>query len=271
MSTFLIWARRVTPTPGTFKARSLCQRQSSQTRDSSSTLCSSATALSHTRLETLPSCSGARLISALSFLLSNSFVSASPQLSSTHYSRPSTPTQRRTRRPRTSTCLLCMGTTKQSKTRCGTRQEGESSITTCSSRIGCASSLPLLVHFSFSFAATTTTLRASYLPLHSSRVLFTPTFRDKLLEINERHLWVDPSHEEEWSQRSEQEQMQQDDQIFNTARLINCGHFASAVFGDYLHSWVSSCSPFLFLLTLAQDPQSLQRTEPLVARSVRRN
>lgn len=65
--------------------------------------------------------------------------------------------------------------------------------------------------------------------------------------------------------------MKQDDQIFNTARLINCGHFASAVFGDYLHSLVSSCLPFLFVLTLAQDPRSLHRPEPLVAKPIRRN
>lgn len=66
-----------------------------------------------------------------------------------------------------------------------------------------------------------------------------PTLRDKLLEINERGRWTNPSHEDAWDKLSEEKKMTQDDQIFNTARLINCGHFASAVFGDYLHSWVS--------------------------------
>jgi hypothetical protein len=28
--------------------------------------------------------------------------------------------------------------------------------------------------------------------------------------------------------------MAQDDEIFNVARLVNCGHFAGIVFSDYL-------------------------------------
>ena len=67
------------------------------------------------------------------------------------------------------------------------------------------------------------------------------TFRDKLLEINERRRWVHPNDNHAWNKLTEEQKMTQDDQIFNTARLINCGHFASAVFGDYLHSLVPSC------------------------------
>lgn len=72
--------------------------------------------------------------------------------------------------------------------------------------------------------------------LRPSRLLLTPTLRDKLLEINERQRWVNPSQHETWNKLSEEQKMTQDDQIFNTARLINCGHFAFAVFGDYLSS-----------------------------------
>ena len=73
--------------------------------------------------------------------------------------------------------------------------------------------------------------------LQSNRILLTPTLRDKLLDINERQRWVNPSQVEKWGKLSDEQKMQQDDQIFNTARLINCGHFAFAVFGDYLSSW----------------------------------
>jgi linoleate 10R-lipoxygenase len=72
--------------------------------------------------------------------------------------------------------------------------------------------------------------------LHPTQLLPTPTLRDKLLEINERQLWKNPSQHEEWDKLSDEEKMRQDDQIFNTARLINCGHFAFTVFSDYLSS-----------------------------------
>ena len=107
--------------------------------------------------------------------------------------------------------------------------------------------------------------------MSSSPLLFTSTLRDKLLEINERQRWVNPSQHEKWAKLSDEEKMQQDDQIFNTARLINCGHFAFAVFGDYLSSWVSCCLPCFLVLTLDQDPRSRRRPEPLVTRPIRRN
>ncbi|TRM65543.1 heme peroxidase [Schizophyllum amplum] len=53
----------------------------------------------------------------------------------------------------------------------------------------------------------------------------------KLLEINERQRWVDPSELVD----DEKALMEQDEEIFQTARLINCGWFGSAVFADYVH------------------------------------
>lgn len=50
----------------------------------------------------------------------------------------------------------------------------------------------------------------------------------KLLEINEKGRWKCPPPDDE------QARMTQDDEIFNIARLINCGHFAGIVFSDYL-------------------------------------
>ena len=102
----------------------------------------------------------------------------------------------------------------------------------------------------------------------SNRILLTPTLRDKLLEINERQRWVNPSQVEKWGKLSDEQKMQQDNQIFNTARLINCGHFAFAVFGDYLSSWAPCCSPSLPVLTLDQDPRSRRRPEPLVTQPI---
>ena len=37
-----------------------------------------------------------------------------------------------------------------------------------------------------------------------------------------------------WDALTSEQQLKQDDEIFNVARLINCGHFASAVFSDYV-------------------------------------
>lgn len=205
-------------------------------------------------------------VSILSSLLSDPSVSASPPLSSIPASGPITLTGRRTTHLRTLTCLLCTGTTKRSKTWYGTRQEEESCIMMYLRRTGCSSFLLSPVLSSCSTAASTTTLRASYYTQTYSYLH--ATLRDKLLEINERQRWVDPSNDRAWEKHSEEQKMKQDDQIFNTARLINCGHFASAVFGDYLHSSVSSRLLFLFVLTLAQDPRSLHRPEPLVAKPI---
>ncbi|TDL21825.1 linoleate diol synthase [Rickenella mellea] len=60
----------------------------------------------------------------------------------------------------------------------------------------------------------------------------------KLLDINERGTWINPStlsttpgSEEDPSHK--QKLTQQDEEIFQTARLINCAWFAAVVFSDY--------------------------------------
>ncbi|KAJ7340010.1 heme peroxidase, partial [Mycena albidolilacea] len=51
---------------------------------------------------------------------------------------------------------------------------------------------------------------------------------DMLLKINERGRWTDPPSEDH------KIRAQQDEDIFQTARLVNCGHFMSLIFGDYV-------------------------------------
>ncbi|KAG9042010.1 hypothetical protein FS837_011455 [Tulasnella sp. UAMH 9824] len=53
---------------------------------------------------------------------------------------------------------------------------------------------------------------------------------EKLLDINERGRWQKPPPDNEKKRRK------QDDEIFGTARLVNCGWFMSTIFGDYLAS-----------------------------------
>ncbi|KAG8986836.1 hypothetical protein FRB90_003729, partial [Tulasnella sp. 427] len=52
----------------------------------------------------------------------------------------------------------------------------------------------------------------------------------KLLDINERGRWKNPLSADKNARD------RQDDEIFGTARLINCGWFMSMIFGDYLAS-----------------------------------
>ena len=49
-----------------------------------------------------------------------------------------------------------------------------------------------------------------------------------LLKINERKRWSDPPPSDP------KLLAQQDEEIFQTARLVNCGHFISLIFGDYV-------------------------------------
>ncbi|KAG9033594.1 hypothetical protein FS837_002420 [Tulasnella sp. UAMH 9824] len=53
---------------------------------------------------------------------------------------------------------------------------------------------------------------------------------EKLLDINERGKWQKPPPQDK------NRMLRQDDEIFGTARLINCGWFMSTIFGDYLAS-----------------------------------
>ncbi|KAL0059840.1 hypothetical protein AAF712_013377 [Marasmius tenuissimus] len=51
---------------------------------------------------------------------------------------------------------------------------------------------------------------------------------DTILKINERGRWVDPPPEDPVARAK------QDEEIFQTARLINCGHFMGLIMGDYV-------------------------------------
>ncbi|KAJ8521263.1 hypothetical protein ONZ45_g2030 [Pleurotus djamor] len=55
----------------------------------------------------------------------------------------------------------------------------------------------------------------------------------KLLEINERGTWVDPSKLSPDKPEDQQKLIEQEEELFQIARLINCGWFASTVFSDY--------------------------------------
>ncbi|KAK7036088.1 heme peroxidase [Favolaschia claudopus] len=51
---------------------------------------------------------------------------------------------------------------------------------------------------------------------------------DMLLKINERGRWIDPPPTDETRRN------QQDEEIFQTARLVNCGHFMGLIMSDYV-------------------------------------
>ncbi|PPQ85481.1 hypothetical protein CVT25_006638 [Psilocybe cyanescens] len=57
---------------------------------------------------------------------------------------------------------------------------------------------------------------------------------EKILKINERKRWSDPPP-------TDQARLAlQDEEIFQTARLVNCGHFMSAIMGDYVAGFLGS-------------------------------
>ncbi|KAI0683948.1 heme peroxidase [Cytidiella melzeri] len=51
---------------------------------------------------------------------------------------------------------------------------------------------------------------------------------DMILKINEQGKWSDPPPEDPAKRAA------QDEEVFQTARLINCGHFMAMIFGDYV-------------------------------------
>ncbi|KAH8108866.1 linoleate diol synthase [Phellopilus nigrolimitatus] len=55
----------------------------------------------------------------------------------------------------------------------------------------------------------------------------------KLLDINERGEWVDPDTISRDDPQRNRKLVKQEEEIFQTARLINCGWFAGVVFSDY--------------------------------------
>ncbi|TFK65597.1 linoleate diol synthase [Pluteus cervinus] len=58
----------------------------------------------------------------------------------------------------------------------------------------------------------------------------------KLLEINERGTWVDPATVSPDIPAQKVKLIKQDEEIFQIARLVNCGWFGSVVFSDYFSS-----------------------------------
>jgi len=85
--------------------------------------------------------------------------------------------------------------------------------------------------------------RLKFLPPASSvlLVLFSRNHNfiaEKLLKINERGTWSDPPSTD-LVQRA-----LQDEQLFQTAKLINCGHFIAVVMGDYVAGFLGSSEGF---------------------------
>jgi len=56
---------------------------------------------------------------------------------------------------------------------------------------------------------------------------------NKVLEINERNTWTNPDRIPLSDPQRELKLASQDEEIFQTARLINCTWFANIVFSDY--------------------------------------
>ncbi|THH11068.1 hypothetical protein EW145_g888 [Phellinidium pouzarii] len=76
-----------------------------------------------------------------------------------------------------------------------------------------------------------------------------------LLQINERQRWTNPPPTDP------KKRAQQDEEIFQTARLVNCGHFIALIFGDYVAGFLGlgrdgctwSMDPFDPIRTQAGD------------------
>lgn len=64
--------------------------------------------------------------------------------------------------------------------------------------------------------------------IHATHLALNKYYASRLLENNEGNRWVDPSNS------SPSEVLEQDDAIFNTARLINTIKFRSVVVEDFL-------------------------------------
>jgi len=57
---------------------------------------------------------------------------------------------------------------------------------------------------------------------------------NKILKINERKRWSDPPPTDPTKRAL------QDEEIFQTAKLVNCGHFMSAIMGDYVAGFLGA-------------------------------
>ena len=80
--------------------------------------------------------------------------------------------------------------------------------------------------WSFSVAITTYVYTSQRLKSRLTRVVL-KYIAKKLFEINERGTFTDPAA------LSPEQLKAQDEEIFQTARLVNCGWFGSVVFSDY--------------------------------------
>lgn len=59
---------------------------------------------------------------------------------------------------------------------------------------------------------------------------------NKILEINERCTYINPDDILLEDPQRVKKLAEQDEDIFQTARLVNCSWFGSAIFSDYFHS-----------------------------------
>lgn len=112
--------------------------------------------------------------------------------------------------------------------RSGTRTAAVCFTQMYSQKIVSFSFLPQFVS-SWSCSAEITTYVPHILTIINSTHLIQYIAR-RLLEINERGTWKDPSHHRHLSHA---QLIKQDEEIFQIARLCNCAWFAAVVFSDY--------------------------------------
>jgi hypothetical protein len=100
-------------------------------------------------------------------------------------------------------------------------------------RTGCVSSLLLFAHYWSCSVATITFVH------FSSRVSDFLSWRQyiarKLFQINERGKYVDPAKLSSDIPADKTKLLEQEEELFQIARLINCGWFASGKGSDYLY------------------------------------
>ncbi|KAF7300907.1 Heme peroxidase [Mycena kentingensis (nom. inval.)] len=75
-----------------------------------------------------------------------------------------------------------------------------------------------------------------------------------LLKINERKCWSDPAPTDE------AKRAKQDEDIFQTARLVNCGHFMGMIMSDYVAGFLGQCDGGAWKMN-AFDPITLDGAE----------
>lgn len=69
--------------------------------------------------------------------------------------------------------------------------------------------------------------------MRTNRSLAQQYIAKKLLEVNERGTFADPDSIPSDDPERSAKLLAQEEELFQTARLINCAWFASAVFSDY--------------------------------------